>query len=382
MARALLPILLLLLVVAAAAPRAAEGEPPLPLDSLFAPPTEDSAPLIAAPSAAAPSAVAPSASLSSSPPSRSLVAAIQDQQRSLYQGLAAALRAVKAEHSAAAVAGLVVLSFLYGIFHAAGPGHGKAVISAYLLANERAVRRGIGLSFAAALAQAATAILLVTAILFALQGAGIATRDSLDTMAAISATMIVAIGAWMLVASLRGLVRDARAHAPAPPQGGSTHAPAPPQGGSTHDHPAPPQGGSTHDHPAPPQGGCGHHHHVAPPSGPGRVGWLGTGAIVAAIGIRPCSGAIFVLLFANTIGLYAAGVVSTLAMALGTAITVSALAVLTLWSKRAALRLAGVRAGWLARIYRAFGVLGAVAILGLGLLLLLATTAPESPFPA
>ncbi len=68
-------------------------------------------------------------------------------------------------------------------------------------------------------------------------------------------------------------------------------------------------------------------------------------------------------------------------MALGTAITVSALAILTLWSKRTALRLVGVRAGWLAWGYRAFGVLGALAILGLGIVLLLATSAPEAPFP-
>lgn len=332
MLRALLLILLAVLVTAAAPSAAVESEPPLPLDSLFASPTEEPVP----PAVAAPRS-----------PTGGIVATIQDQQRRLYAGLAGALRAVKAEHSAAAVFALLVLSFLYGIFHAAGPGHGKAVISAYLLANERAVRRGIGLSFAASLAQAVTAILLVTAILFALQGAGVTTGDSLDTMAMVSAGMIVALGAWMLVASLRTLVRGAPSAADAAPH---------------------------HD--------CGHDHHVAPPGAPDRMTWLGAGSIVAAIGIRPCSGAIFVLLFANTIGLYAVGVVSTLAMALGTAITVSALAILTLWSKRTALRLAGVRAGWLAWTYRAFGVLGALAVLGLGIVLLLATSAPESPFPA
>jgi nickel/cobalt exporter len=53
------------------------------------------------------------------------------------------------------------ISFVYGIFHAAGPGHGKAVISSYLVANEETWRRGVTLSFASALLQAITAVLIV-----------------------------------------------------------------------------------------------------------------------------------------------------------------------------------------------------------------------------
>ena len=56
---------------------------------------------------------------------------------------------------------LLGVSFLYGIFHAAGPGHGKAVISSYLVANEETWRRGIVLSFASALLQAFVAVALV-----------------------------------------------------------------------------------------------------------------------------------------------------------------------------------------------------------------------------
>jgi ABC-type nickel/cobalt efflux system permease component RcnA len=104
------------------------------------------------------------------------VAFVRGQQRQLYRRLAGALRSIRAEPSTATVAVLAVLSFLYGIFHAAGPGHGKAVISAYLLANERAVMRGIGLSFAASLAQAVSAIVVVSAVLFTLQGLGVTTR--------------------------------------------------------------------------------------------------------------------------------------------------------------------------------------------------------------
>ena len=61
----------------------------------------------------------------------------------------------------AALGLLAGLSFAYGVFHAAGPGHGKAVISSYLVATGEGFRRGVALSALAALAQALAAIALV-----------------------------------------------------------------------------------------------------------------------------------------------------------------------------------------------------------------------------
>src|ERR1700704_4174875 len=69
------------------------------------------------------------------------------------------IRAAKADGSA--VWSLLSISFLYGIFHAAGPGHGKAVISSYVVANEETWRRGVALSFASALLQALVAVVVV-----------------------------------------------------------------------------------------------------------------------------------------------------------------------------------------------------------------------------
>ena len=73
--------------------------------------------------------------------------------------MSATIRAAKSDGSA--VWTLLAISFAYGIFHAAGPGHGKAVISSYLVANEETARRGIVLSFASALLQALVAVALV-----------------------------------------------------------------------------------------------------------------------------------------------------------------------------------------------------------------------------
>src|ERR1043165_4096382 len=81
------------------------------------------------------------------------------KQSEFYREISATIRAAKSDGSA--VWTLLAISFAYGIFHAAGPGHGKAVISSYLVANQETVRRGIVLSFASALMQALVAVAIV-----------------------------------------------------------------------------------------------------------------------------------------------------------------------------------------------------------------------------
>jgi nickel/cobalt transporter (NicO) family protein len=66
------------------------------------------------------------------------------KQALFYRSLAGMIRTAKSDGSA--LWALIGISFLYGIFHAAGPGHGKAVIASYLFANEETWRRGITLS--------------------------------------------------------------------------------------------------------------------------------------------------------------------------------------------------------------------------------------------
>jgi ABC-type nickel/cobalt efflux system permease component RcnA len=270
---------------------------------------------------------------------------------------------MKAEATAAAIVTLGSVCFLYGIFHAIGPGHGKSVISAYLVANERMVKRGILLSFLTSLSQAVTAIALVSCLVL-LTGTGITTDTSLGVLTPVSGGFIAAVGAWMVWTSLRR-------RACGTPDMLSSHA------SQAHGSGPPPP--STAD-PACGEGYCDHAHRtprrlLSDKSLPGRA------AIIAAIGVRPCSGAIFVLLFANTIGLYTVGVWATLAMALGTAITVSALAVLTLWSKRAAVRLVSLNTGRLNWIYRSMRLAGSVAVLCFGLALLFASATAEGQFP-
>ena len=78
------------------------------------------------------------------------------KQSEFYREISSTIRAAKSDGSA--VWTLLGISFAYGIFHAAGPGHGKAVISSYLVANQETARRGIVLSFASALLQSLVAV--------------------------------------------------------------------------------------------------------------------------------------------------------------------------------------------------------------------------------
>ncbi|HMA15369.1 MAG: nickel/cobalt transporter [Bacteroidota bacterium] len=287
---------------------------------------------------------------------------LHDTQRGLHRQLAAAVRGLK-EGGAGATALLIGLSLLYGVFHAAGPGHGKAVISAYLLANEKAVRRGVLLAFLASLVQALSALLLVGVLAVVLDMAGVAVRDSVGVLESASYLLVAAVGLWLLA----GMLRRPR---PAPAHPHSTgHAASHPH---DHDH------GHNHGHT------CGHNHLPDPAlldsSASQGQGFIGkAGALVLAVGIRPCSGAVLVLLFALAQGVFLAGVAATFAMALGTAVTVSALAVLTLFSKRLALAAVGARQHWVEAAYSGLGLFGAAALFLLGAALFWASLAPGGP---
>jgi ABC-type nickel/cobalt efflux system permease component RcnA len=101
----------------------------------------------------------------------------RDKQQGFYRAMSGALRNIKTDAPLAAAWTLMLLSFGYGVFHAAGPGHGKAVISAWLLATENELRRGVLIAFLSAAIQAMTAILIVSILLLAVASAGAAARD-------------------------------------------------------------------------------------------------------------------------------------------------------------------------------------------------------------
>lgn len=300
---------------------------------------------------------------------------IQVQQQTFYRKLAGAVKEVKANRSFEAAWSLVFLSFIYGIFHAAGPGHGKTVISAYLLANEAQVRRGVVLAFLSSAMQAVTAILLVGIVVMILGLAGRSAQRSVLYLEQASYAMICAVGLYMLWRVLSPLLRSVHVPRLAPAGHGHEH-----HHDHDHDHRHDHADGHVHDHDEHGNCACGHTHIPDASSLEKPLTWQQGASIVFAVGIRPCSGAVLVLVFANAIGIFMAGIGATFAMALGTAMTVSALAVLTLVSKGIATRLLGRNARWLDWTARAFGVTGAVLVFLIGAVLLAGSFGPQRPF--
>lgn len=337
-------------------------------------------------------------------PSSGLFGWILAMQSDFYRQMSGAIRAAKTDGSA--VTTLLGISFLYGIFHAAGPGHGKAVISSYLVANEETARRGIVLSFASAFLQALVAVLIVGIGAFLLNATAKTMCSTERVIEIASYALIAAFGARLVWTKGRGFIgalqRDrgvaAPALAPAMPLAhqhaghGHDHAHAHHDHahhghhhdhhhdhGHHHDH----HGAHDHAHHAhgqnPEHGApghvhdehCGHNHGPTPDQLAGPGGWLRGLAAIFAVGLRPCSGAILVLVFALAQGLFWAGVAATFIMGLGTAITVAAIAVIAVSGKGLAKRLAGSRDGGGVLILRGieFGAAGLVLLLGAGLLM-------------
>jgi nickel/cobalt exporter len=233
---------------------------------------------------------------------------------------------------------LMGVSFAYGVFHAVGPGHGKAVISSYLIVSGATARRGVALSFMAALVQAASAIIIVTIGAVILRVSATAMTFATDWIEIVSYGAIAIVGAWLLWSKTVG--------------GGHHH----------HYH--------HHHHHEP-----GHHDHGHEQAPPPALGARGFGlsrawSAILAVGVRPCSGAIIVLVFALSQGLFAAGIAAAVVMALGTGLTVAALATLAVSAKGVAVALAGADSAIAYRLVRGVEVAGAVVILLFGLSLL------------
>jgi nickel/cobalt transporter (NicO) family protein len=230
---------------------------------------------------------------------------------------------------------LVSGSFLYGMVHAAGPGHGKMVIASYIVADGRGLKRGIGLSIAAAFLQALVAITLVAIMALILR----ATARQVD-----SVTRIIEMAVFAAIAAAGLAVLWRKAGAVLALSADAEQACAP---------------------------GCCHSHMPEPTAISHMTQWREMALVVIAAGARPCMGAIVVLTFAASQGLFLIGALSALAMGAGVALATSALAVLAVSFKALALKLAGGRGLGGARAMLALECLAAALVAALGLMLLI-----------
>lgn len=275
------------------------------------------------------------------------VMAVAYWQRQLNDELARQIAAYKSGGALAPVLAILLLSFLYGLFHAAGPGHGKFVVAAYFLANRARPRDGVLMSGLIALTQALVAIGLVGTFALALDVGTLELIGNVTWVELASYGLIVLLGLWMFWGGIVGR-------------------------GCTHGH----EPAEHHDH--------GHHDHGHSHSGRADPGLRAMIPAAVAAGLRPCTGAVIVLLFTLANGIFVVGVLGSLVMALGVAITVSTIGLAAIYTRRGAARAAGSRPG-LARFgnlaHRTAGLAGGGVIVLVGVALALAA-AEQLGFPA
>jgi nickel/cobalt exporter len=277
------------------------------------------------------------------------------KQSEFYREMSATIRAAKSDGSA--VWTLLLISFAYGIFHAAGPGHGKAVISSYLVANQETAWRGIVLSFASALMQALVAVAIVAVGAWLLNVTAKTMCGAEKTIEIASYGLIALFGARLVWTKGGAFISTLQADRPQPAMAAAHHH-------HDHDH------HHGHDHHHDHDDHFGHSHGPMPDELAGPGGWRRGLAAILTVGIRPCSGAILVLVFSLAQGLFWAGIAATLVMGLGTAITVATIAVVAVFAKDIARRLSEGRDRGGALVMRGieFGAAGLVLLLGAGLL--------------
>lgn len=291
---------------------------------------------------------------------------VQERQRTFYAAMTGALDRMRSDWTAFWVLG--GLSFLYGIFHAAGPGHGKVVISSYVLANERQLRQGIAMSALSALLQSLVAIGFVLVLAGVLQMTSTAMGDAAYWVGVLSYALVALLGLWLIARKIFGWGHQHHHHHAEPKKRDIWH-----DDDHDHDHDhghacSHEDHGHDHDH----AHSADHMHHAVGPADL-KGNWREKLGVVLAVGLRPCSGALVVMVFALSQGVLAAGIVSVLLMGLGTAITVAALASLAVGAKGLVSRLGGGESALARHLVWWAELTGAVLVLLFGVLLLMAS---------
>jgi nickel/cobalt exporter len=239
-----------------------------------------------------------------------LETAVRAAQKAAQSSLAGALRALKGGQPGA-WAGLMAVCFTYGFLHAAGPGHGKLVIGGYGMAARIKVWPLIALALVSSLAQALVAVLLVLGGVLVLGWGRERLQGVSDTvLAPLGTWLIIGLGLWIMG---RGVLRAWRV------------ATARDVAARGHDH------GHVHDE------HCGHAHGPTVEQVSALRTWRQGAMLVGAIAIRPCTGALFVLIVTQSMGIGLAGVAGALAMGLGTATVTALVAVMAVWAREGAL---------------------------------------------
>ena len=227
---------------------------------------------------------------------------------------------------------LLLAAFAWGALHALSPGHGKAMVAAYLIGARGTARHAVALG--------ATVTVTHTIGVFALGLVTLALsqyvlpEDLYPWLNLVSGLLVVAVGAGVLRSRLR-----ARKHA-------HHH---------HHDH------SHSHSHDRGHSHGHGHHHHHHVPD---HITWKGLLGMGTAAGLIPCPSALVVLLGAIAQHQVGLGLVMIVAFSLGLATTLTVLGLAVVYARRA---VSGLRVP--PRLVTALPSASALVIVGVGVVL-------------
>lgn len=248
---------------------------------------------------------------------------------------------------------LILISFIYGLLHAAGPGHGKVVVSSYIMANNQTMKRGIFLSFLSAFVQASVAVSIVAipALLFSATGSTIKKLGLHFTQ--LSYVLLILLGTYLLLTALAKKWKAFKSSL-----------------NKAYHH--------NHDHDV--DCDCGHSHIPTAKAVQGKWDVIKVISLVLSVGLRPCTGALYVLALALVKGVFLVGALAVYAMALGTAITISAVTMTVVGGREVAFVTAAPSNQITKLIYDVLTIGGAIVIIVFGALLLSTSFTPQMPF--
>jgi nickel/cobalt transporter (NicO) family protein len=267
----------------------------------------------------------PSAEKAGSPASSILFAILAPIQRGLNESLAAMTRSLHDARSPAGWLLVIGLSALYGAFHAAGPGHGKTIVSSYLLANQARLRHAVIVGYLIAAVHVVAALAVVLVLSFIVRGVfAVGLANANRVIQTVSFAAVAVIGGFMLVGRIRGAVHH-------------------------------------------------HHHDHGPAPAPGQVTFAKLFAIAVPAGMIPCPGAVAVILFALSLNMLGASLVSVISMSVGMGATISLAAVLALLAKSGAASILGHgEEERISRVRRVIEIAGTAAVFLIGTAFLVA----------
>ncbi|MGO9310043.1 MAG: hypothetical protein ACLQDL_13605 [Spirochaetia bacterium] len=244
-------------------------------------------------------------------------------QKSLNESLAAITRSLQGSRSLAGLLFVMLISLVYGMFHAAGPGHGKTIVSSFFLANEAKLRHSIVVGYLIAVVHAVAALAVVLILYYVIRGlfsTGVEQADHYIQL--VTFGILTVLGAFMLVGRIRGTA---------------------------------------------------HHHHAHAEGKDGGLTMRNLVGIALPAGVIPCPGAVAVILFALSLHMLGVSVLSVVSISVGMGITISLTGALVILAKRGAvMALAGGHEERDSTLRRIIEIAGAAVLLLFGLTFFLA----------